>query len=91
MVQHLFSQSPQPRFAKVAYDTPSRHFLFELRSATHDESFVEPWPSTTAAATRREFAGQGSRSAEGRTARHEAGRRLTAFANSSAARRFGGR
>ena len=47
-VQQLFSQSPQPRFAKVAYDTPSRHFLFELRSATRDESFV-PWPSTTAA------------------------------------------
>ena len=47
-VQQLFSQSPPPRFAKVAYDAPPRHFLFELRSATRDESFV-PWPSTTAA------------------------------------------
>ena len=47
-VQHRFFQSPQPRFAKVAYDTPPRHFLFELRAATHDESFV-PWSSTKAA------------------------------------------
>ena len=47
-VQKLFSQPPKPRFAKVAYDTPPRHFLFELRAATHDESFV-PWPSTQAA------------------------------------------
>ena len=42
--QQLFSQPPKPRFAKVAYDTPPRHFLFEIRAATHDESFV-PWPS----------------------------------------------
>ena len=47
-VQQLFSQSPKPRFAKVAYDTPPQHFLFEMRAATHDESFV-PWPSTQAA------------------------------------------
>ena len=46
--QQLFSQPPQPRFAKVAYDTPTQHFLFELRAATHDASFV-PWPSTRAA------------------------------------------
>ena len=47
-VQQLFSQSPKPRFAKVAYNTPPQHFLFEMRTATHDESFV-PWPSTRAA------------------------------------------
>ena len=47
-VQQLFSQPPKPRFARVAYDTPPRHVLFELRAATHDESFV-PWPSIKAA------------------------------------------
>ena len=47
-VQQLFSQPPKPRFAKVAYDTSPRRFLFEIRAATHDESFV-PWPSTKAA------------------------------------------
>ena len=47
--KQLFSQPPKPRFAKVAYDTPPQHFLFEMRAATHDESFV-PWPSTRAAA-----------------------------------------
>ena len=43
-VQQLFSQPPKPRFAKVAYDTPSHRFLFEMRTATPDESFA-PWPS----------------------------------------------
>ena len=47
-VQPLFSQPPKSRFAKIAYDTPSQHLLFEMRAATHDESFV-PWPSTKAA------------------------------------------
>ena len=47
-VQQLFSQPPKPRFVKIAYDTPPRHFLFEMRTATHDESFVS-WPSTRAA------------------------------------------
>ena len=47
-IQQLFSQPPKPRFAKIAYDTPSQHFLFEMRAATHDESFVR-WPSTKAA------------------------------------------
>ncbi len=47
-VQPLFSQSPKPRFAKVAYDAPPRRFLFEMRAATYDESFV-PWPPTKAA------------------------------------------
>lgn len=46
-VQQLFSQPPKPHFAKVPYDTPAQHVLFELRSATPDESFV-PWPSTKA-------------------------------------------
>lgn len=41
--QQLFSQPPKPRFAKVTYDTPSKRFLFELRTAMHDESF-SPWP-----------------------------------------------
>ena len=47
-LQQLFSQPPKPRFAKVAYDTPPQRFLFELRAAIHDESFV-PWPSTKTA------------------------------------------
>ena len=46
--QQIFSQSPRPRFTKVAYDTPSRRFLFELRAVTRDESFV-PWQTTRAA------------------------------------------
>ena len=46
-VQELFSQPPKPLFAKVAYDAPPRYLLFELRAATHDESFV-PWRSTRA-------------------------------------------
>lgn len=43
-VQQLFSQSPKPRFATVAYATPPHRFLFEIRTTTFDESFV-PWPS----------------------------------------------
>ncbi len=43
-VQPIFSQPSKPRFAKVAYATPPHHFLFEIRTATSDESFV-PWPS----------------------------------------------
>ena len=43
--QQLFSQPPKPRFAKVAYDAPTRRFLFEIRAATSDESFA-PWPFT---------------------------------------------
>ncbi|MCY4515586.1 MAG: type I-U CRISPR-associated protein Csb2 [Candidatus Tectomicrobia bacterium] len=46
--QQLFSQPPKPRFAKVAYDTPTGHILFEIREATSDESFA-PWPSPHAA------------------------------------------
>ena len=60
-VQQLFSQPPKPRFDKVAYDTPPQHLLFELRAATHDESFV-PWPSIKAvelvAASRDKAAGR---------------------------------
>ncbi len=47
--QQLFSQPPKPRFVKVAYDTPSKRFLFELRTAKHDESFA-PWPPNKTAA-----------------------------------------
>ncbi len=43
-LQQLFSQSPKPRFAKVAYNVSPRRLLFELRAATGDESFM-PWPS----------------------------------------------
>ena len=42
-VQQVFSQSPKPRFAQIAYDTPPHRFLFEIRAAT-SESFA-PWPS----------------------------------------------
>ena len=45
-VQQVFSQSPIPRFAKIAYATPSHRFLFEIRAAT-SESFA-PWPSERA-------------------------------------------
>ncbi len=41
--QQLFSQSPKPRFAKIAYATPSHRFLFEIRAAL-SESFA-PWSS----------------------------------------------
>ena len=46
--QQLFSQPPKPRFATIAYDTPSHRFLFDLRVATRDESFA-PWPPTKTA------------------------------------------
>ena len=45
--RQLFSQSPKPHFAKIAYATPSHRFLFEIRAATFDEPFV-PWPSKRA-------------------------------------------
>ena len=48
-IQQLFSQPPKPRFAKVAYDAPPQHFLFEIRVATRAESFVS-WPSMRASA-----------------------------------------
>ena len=47
--KQLFSQPPKPRFAKVAYATPSKRFLFELRAAIHDESYAT-WPLTKTAA-----------------------------------------
>ena len=43
-IRQFFSQPPRPHFAKVVYDASPQHFLFELRAATHAESFV-PWPS----------------------------------------------
>ena len=42
-IQQVFSQSPKPRFATVAYATPPHRFLFEIRSAL-SEAFI-PWPS----------------------------------------------
>lgn len=38
--QTLFSLPPKPIFTKVGYDAPPRRFLFEIRTVTHDESFV---------------------------------------------------
>lgn len=38
--QICFSLPPKPRFAKIAYDAPPRRFLFEIRAATNEESFV---------------------------------------------------
>lgn len=43
-----FSQAPKPSFAKIMYNAQSRHFLFELRTLTSDESFVS-WPPTRVA------------------------------------------
>ena len=47
-VRQIFSQPPKARFTTVAYNATPKHFLLELRAATHDESFV-PWPFTKAA------------------------------------------
>lgn len=38
--QTHFSPPPKPLFTKVAYNAPPRRFLFEIRAATHDGSFV---------------------------------------------------
>ena len=46
--QQLFSQPLKPRFAEVAYDASTQRFLYEMRAATPDESFV-PRPFTKAA------------------------------------------
>lgn len=48
-VQRLFSQAPKPRFVSIAYDSPPRRFLFDLRATTPDAPFV-PWPFTRVAA-----------------------------------------
>ena len=42
-VQQFFSQARKPRFAVVAYKSPSRRFLFELRDVADASSF-SPWP-----------------------------------------------
>ena len=47
-LQQLFSQPPKPRFATVEYDAPTQRFLYEMRAATPDESFV-PRPFTKTA------------------------------------------
>ena len=39
-VQPLFSQPPKPRFARIMYDSPPSRFLYEMRAATLDESFI---------------------------------------------------
>lgn len=46
-IQQLFSQAPKPRFANVAYDSPRRRFLFDLRDTSGQLPFV-PWPLTQA-------------------------------------------
>lgn len=38
--QTHFSPPPKPLFTKVAYDAPPRRFLFEIRAATNEGSFV---------------------------------------------------
>ena len=43
--QQLYSQAPKPRFAIVAYNSPPRRFLFELRESGR-ESALAPWPLT---------------------------------------------
>jgi CRISPR-associated protein Csb2 len=44
-VQELFSQAPRPRFAAIAYESPPRYYVFELRRTTPEFAFV-PWPLT---------------------------------------------
>jgi CRISPR-associated protein Csb2 len=43
--QQLFSQAPKPRFAVVAYNSPPRRLLFELRKRAGEFGFA-PWPLT---------------------------------------------
>ncbi len=45
--EQLFTQPPKARFASVAYDSPPRRFLFELRETSPNAPFV-PWPFTRA-------------------------------------------
>lgn len=47
--QWLFIQPPKARFAMVAYDSPPRRLLFELRAGSGEDRFV-PWPLTGTAA-----------------------------------------
>jgi CRISPR-associated protein Csb2 len=47
--QQLFVQPPKPRFAMVAYDSPPRRFLFDVRGTTPEAHFV-PWPLAKALA-----------------------------------------
>lgn len=46
--QWLFTQPPKARFAIVAYDSPPRRLLFELRAGGDDDVFM-PWPLAGAA------------------------------------------
>src|SRR6266478_2037365 len=41
--QHLFTQPRKPRFGVIAYDSPSRQVLYDLRGSTPEAPFV-PWP-----------------------------------------------
>ncbi|MCB2262737.1 MAG: type I-U CRISPR-associated protein Cas5/Cas6 [Candidatus Thiosymbion ectosymbiont of Robbea hypermnestra] len=42
-VNVLFSRPPKPRFRSIAYDSPSHHYLFELRT-TNPETPFDPQP-----------------------------------------------
>ena len=41
--QQVFSQAPKPRFGTIAYNSPPRRFLFELRQITNEAPFTL-WP-----------------------------------------------
>jgi CRISPR-associated protein Csb2 len=41
--KQLFSQSPKPRFAQVAYESPPTRHVYELRKASDESSFAV-WP-----------------------------------------------
>lgn len=47
--EQLFTKPPKARFATIAYDSPPRQLLFELRGIMPDAPFV-PWPFTKAVA-----------------------------------------
>jgi CRISPR-associated protein Csb2 len=42
-IKQLFSQSPKPRFAQVAYESPPSQCVYELRESTSETSFAV-WP-----------------------------------------------
>ncbi len=44
----IFTKSPAPRFAPIAYDSPARRYMFELRGHSGDGSFAV-WPMSETA------------------------------------------
>jgi CRISPR-associated protein Csb2 len=47
--QQLFTQAPKASFASIAYDSPSKRLLFDLRGTAPQAPFA-PWPFTKAIA-----------------------------------------